>query len=243
MRLFEIPPAPPWDQHEAARLNAQRGSPLPPGDAAICVRRLTPWRPGQPGLFCAAYLRRSQITGEHDLFETVDGRPVYFSFRTARLARAQLRRRVLDVGLGVLMAASLGSATLKALSLRQDNAVAIRSAEDSVLRSLAAQRALERQVRLGRLLQGEGVTGRNGASLMGDLAWLSQRRRPESRLQAVSWNGGELRIVASGVDPPFQAPDRAILAEGTSGPGGAVWRVQRAAPAVGPAAPMSPPSP
>jgi hypothetical protein len=225
VRTFEIPPAAPWEQHQAADLEAMHGSPLPPGDAAVCIQRLEPWRPGRPGRFCAAYLRRSDVTGEHVVRAIAGGQPVVFVFRSPKHAVARRSQRVRDILLGLFAGVAIISAALKSGTLHKANVAAAADAESSGRRALAIRAATERQAQAMRVLEGLHAEGRTGAELMTDLAWVGRHRLADVRIEAIDWNGGEMTVHATGQEPPLSPADRSVQRKGGAGAADSVWRV------------------
>lgn len=202
VRSFVVPAASPWDQHRAAMLNARVNSPSNAPDLRIDVRRSEPWRPNQPGRFCAAYVRAAELPQPFVVERPVEGRIVEFRFTSPRIERAQRLLLLRDVALGVALLISLTLAVGKLVEVRSARAEALARAiqsEHAVLRAAAEQRQETRTV--GRLVAA-GLDGRSGGDLIRDLGWLARSRTAGVKLQSVEWDRGAMTVTASGTAPP-----------------------------------------
>jgi hypothetical protein len=223
VRFFAIPAAGPWDQDRAAKLNASLGSPIPADDAAICIRRLGLWSPNEPARYAAAYMRKSQISGEHRLTKALEGRDVEFVFRDDRLVRTQRMRRLTDLVLVVVAGVAVLLAATKSLTARSDNALVAAGAKRALQMSLARQTELTREEKISALLARAGGQTRGGDDLMRDLAWVARSKRADSQIEALTWEAGALTLKTADQSNPIASTDRQVSA--ISSPDGVSWRV------------------
>jgi hypothetical protein len=223
VRIFGIPATSPWDQDRAAKLDAVLNSPLAESDVAICVRRLGLWSPSDSSRYCAAYLRKSQISDEHRVIRLIEGRDIEFVFRSDRFVRARRARRMTDLALTVAACAAVLLASVKAIEARGDNVLALSGVEHGLRESLARQAEQDRESRFSQELAGASSQGRGGDNLMADLAWIARSRRADVQIDAVLWNGGTITLRTADQSNPIAGAERQVEQVDTAD--GDVWRV------------------
>jgi hypothetical protein len=241
VRALTTPPAPPWEQARAARLDARLGAPLPLAELVHQVRRLDRWGPGRPGRYGAFYVRAREFREPFETSVEVEGQSV-----TVRFGAASPDLRRLQ-GLGsallalVLCGAILGAGVALALGARREATAQLEADEllaAARLKMAEAFRHRSNQARDLRTLVGHA---RPLGEVVGDLTWVATSKTPEARVVGVHWERGLLAVEARGEQPPFLAVDRPIeRAEKPLRPGVWLWAVGRpqdlASPVRGPVA-------
>ena len=222
-RIFAVPAASPWDQDRAAKFDARMGSPLPEQDVVISVRRLGRWSSNQAARYCAAYLRKAQVSTEHRLTLSVEDRPLEFVFRADHFARARRARRLGDLALAFVLAIVVSSALAKSVSARRSNIAMLDRTDRALHANLARQVENERAARNYALILGMNADGRSGAVLMNDLAWIARSKRADTRINALVWNGGALTLKNEDGANPIASSDREVSQVATTD--GTVWHV------------------
>jgi hypothetical protein len=223
VRVFTIPAASPWDQDRAARLNAEAASPLPAPHAAIDVRRLELWSPGQPSRYCAGYLRKSQIKDELRIERFIEGRDVAFTFRSDALTREVRFQRLVDLVIAGMLVIALGLGLVKAINARSETRTALLSEEQSLRGDIARRQEAARDARVAVLLSGLAPEGRGGDDLMRDLSWLARSRRADVQIEDLVWNTGGIMVRTADDSNPIAASDHQVTQIATSE--GVTWVV------------------
>ena len=227
VRTISTPPGLPWEQGRVADLEARHGSPLPIGEVLYRVRRLEGWRPGSPGRFAAFYVLAGEVDGRLDASAEVDGQTLTVTFVTggARVAEAGLA--VARTGLIAALAALLIAGVAAALNRRAETAAALQVVELRAEAKLKRAEAARRGGDLDRLLGLELERGVRLRDALGDLAWASNAKAPDARIEALHWEPGLLAVTVKGEGSPFQAvTDREIRrADRPVRPGTWLWGV------------------
>ena len=220
VRRIDIPAAAPWDQSQAARLEAEHGAPLGGQALVWSLRRLHPWRPGAPGAFAVAYARQAELKRPRMQAE-VDGEAVTFTFSRAG-GEARALKLVINAGAVALAVGALALAGARALTMRSEREAALTRLEENVFRWQRQERA-DRTETLARRLGEAGLEGHGFADLGGDLYWLAQAKAPAARLEPVAWRPGEMVIRASGAPQPIAGQERAV--QPLDGKDAGAWRI------------------
>jgi len=230
VRTVAAPPGWPWEQRRNVDLEARYGAPLPIADLVYRVRRLEPWRPGAGSRFAVFYVLAREVKGALEASAEVDGRTLSVSF--GRNAAAGLRAgrtlvRTLGVcGVSVLVVWS----TLTALQRRSETRAALELVEQRAAGRLRAAETRARVAEQGRLLDLQLDRGTPLVAVLADLAWASNAKAPQVRLDAVHWRRGVIAVEARGEDPPFgTVSDRRVeRAPREVRPGVILWGVKTA---------------
>jgi len=210
VRAITTPPGLPWDQARAAGLEARVGAPLPLAQVLHQLKRLEPWSAGKNGRYAVAYVRTDQVKGQLRATGEVDGRRVPFVFLSPREHERRLRS-LLIVGSAAALSTTLvviGVGT--ALQARARAETSLANLEHVVAvrgREVTAQELRKQEA---RALDEEGVSGRRMGDFLNDLAWASNAKAPDARIQALHWDRGYLAVEARGDAAPFLATDRHV---------------------------------
>jgi hypothetical protein len=204
VRTLTAPPGWPWEQRRNIELEARHGAPLPIGELVYRVRRLEPWRSGAGSRFAVFYVAARDVPGQLEATADVDGRPLSVTFSTGagltgQAGRALARSLFLGVA-AVLILTSIGAA------------VAQRAETDAKL-SLVEQRAAARlraaegrdHVRMqARMLDNVPERGPTLADVAADLAWASNAKRADVRLEGLHWDRGLMGLEVRAESSPFE---------------------------------------
>lgn len=224
-RLLEMPPGFPWEQAQAARLEARNASPVA-GEVSIEVRREGGWRPGQPGRFRATYARAGDLAGLATA--PTEQAPSPLALRDAETGAWTPFAR----GLGVVvlaLAPLLMAATGAGWSAARREA-ALGGAESMVQQKFVELGRAAGTARTSRLVESENLGGRTLDAFLADLAWASRSKAPEAEIRRVLWNGDILLVDAAGAASPFAHADRVVAREAQGSAAGiSRWRVERPA--------------
>jgi len=232
VRTISTPPGLPWEQGRVADLEARHGSPLPIGEVLYRVRRLEGWRPGSPGRFAAFYVLAGEVGGRLDASAEVDGQALTVTFVTgsAHVAEAGLAAaRTVVIGvLAVLLIAAVAAAVNRRAETTGALQVVELRADGKLKRAETARRGRD----LDRLLGLELERGVRLRDALGDIAWASNARAPDARIEALHWEPGFLAVTVKGEGSPFQAvTDREIRrADRPVRPGTWLWGVTESQP-------------
>jgi hypothetical protein len=210
VKMITTPAGLPWDQIRAARLEARVGAPLPLAQLAYQLRRLEGWNAGRPGRFVAAYIRSGEVKDTLRTTADVDGRPLAFTFYSPREQQRRIRSLLLTgtaTGLATaLLLIGIGSAVRSRLQAE----AALANLEQVVNVRGREVEALDARKREARALDEAGASGRALTDFLNDLAWASNAKAPDARIQALHWDRGYLAVEARGEAPPFAGTDRHV---------------------------------
>jgi len=207
-RLVVVAPGWPWDQSRAARLEAGHAAPVPIAQLQLQLRRLSPWRSGEPGRFAACYVRAAELSER--LVETVEveGQPVTVTFdppeAVARRARIMLGAVAASAVLAAVFVVAVGGA-LSARFAAEDELSAMETQLAAKMRRFQTLQAAEREARLLASAQ----PGDDAASALRALSWAGSARTPEARIEAWRWDHGASAVEARGEASPFMETDAA----------------------------------
>jgi hypothetical protein len=203
VRTVVAPPGWAWEQRRNVDLEARYGAPLPIAELLYRVRRLEPWRPGAASRFAVFYVLAREVKGQLEASAEVDGRRLEVTFGTGAEGRGR-------VGLAGLRALGIGAclvlvvwAAVAALERRSETSAALQLAEQRAASKLKSAEARDRVREQGRLLELQLDRGVRMADVAADLAWASNAKTPESRLEALHWDHGLLALEVRGEAAPF----------------------------------------
>jgi hypothetical protein len=229
-RSIAAPAGAPWDQTRVAHLEARAGAPLPIGELVYQLRRLEPWRPGNPARFAAFYARSAAVGARHKTHAEVDGRRLEVTFVSRAEREREAKRASLIFAIaGGCMVVVLASIAVGVTARHNTEAQLV------ALEGLAAQKAqLAAAADTARLqsnaLTVAGVRGHAVSDLLGDLDWAATAKAPGARIQAVHWSGAVMVVEARGQIDPFVAGGRtATRMEKPLRPGLWLWGVTKGA--------------
>lgn len=210
VRAITTPPGLPWDQARAAGLEARVGAPLPIAQVVYQLRRLETWSAGKSGRYVVAYVRADEVKGQLRATAEVDGRRIPFVLLSPR----EQERRVKSL-LFVGSAAALSTALLvigggTALRTRAQAEASLVNIEHAVAVRSREVKAQELRKQEARALDEEGVSGRRTSDLIDDLAWASNAKAADARIQALHWDRGYLAVEARGETAPFLETGRSV---------------------------------
>ncbi|HTN41929.1 MAG TPA: hypothetical protein VLZ84_12300 [Asticcacaulis sp.] len=203
-RMVSAPPAWPWDQARAARLEAQHTSPVSGDDVSIVVRRLKSWALGEPGKFVAIYLRGVDIRQGLKFDLDVQGQKLTIDMPSPQQKAGQMRQGLWRIGLTAAMAAcvlAMGSLTLHRRATEADRLTAI---ENQLARKAREATGIRKAKADALALQELGLGNRTMDQALADLKTLSLKRDPAARLDAFYWNKGYWAVEVRGTEAPVK---------------------------------------
>jgi hypothetical protein len=205
-RVVATPPAWPWDQTRAARLEAQHTSPVSGGDITIMVRRLKPWSFNEPGEFVAVYLRAGDTAGEGFDVE-VQGRRVRIDLPSRAKREAMVKARAVQFGcLAVVVLAFIGL-TMLALQRRAALEERLAEAEVRVQRLSRQSQGVANAKTDARALAALAVQDQTIDRVVQDLDRVSMSMHTDARVDAFYWRKGYWAVEARGEAPPVRGMD------------------------------------
>lgn len=202
VRTLSVPPATPWDQAKAARLEAHRNAPV--RNLRVEVKRLGHWKPGKGARFAAIYARTDQISKGLTTRTRVEGQvvKVRFAQEGEPARRAGLVAAFSIAAGGVVIALIALSA---AFDVRAERERGIAEAED--IAALLEPGAAEGSDRAEAMEAVSGMADRGEPLevVLGDLAGLASSRDAGVSVEAVHWRPEGLAVEVRGDDTPFIA--------------------------------------
>lgn len=205
-RVVTTPPAWPWDQVRAARLEAQHTSPVSGGDITILVRRLKPWAFNEPGEFVAVYLRAGDATGDGFDVE-VQGRRLRIDLPSRAKREAMVKERAVQVGcLAVVILAFVGL-TMLALQRRAALEERLAQAELRVQRLTRQSQGVANAKADARALAALDVQDQTIDRVVQDLNRVSMSMNTDARIETYYWRKGYWAVEARGDAPPVRGMD------------------------------------
>ncbi len=211
VRTFSTPPGLPWDQQQAAALDARSGAPLPLAEVTYQLRRLEPWSMGRPARFAALYVRVQEVGQGLDRTVQVNGRPLRVRFFTA----LERNRRARRLGLVAVAAGSFAlvtsGAVTTALAVRQEAVARLDALDQIAAAKHKVMREAERERLIGLSLDAEGVKSFKLGEALADLTWASTAKAPDARIEALHWDHGHMAFEVRGDVVPFASSDRTII--------------------------------
>ncbi len=216
----------PWEQARAAELEARMAAPSVLSALKYRLVRLEPWSFGRPSRFAAVYLRGGDTLPAFETEVLIDGRTIKVAFLSQAARRAQLMRRVREIGVVAAPFALLVAAVMASLAVSADREARIEALEGRAQRAeRLGERAGEQRIE-ARALQGAGARGHTLTDALRDLDWLSRSKAPGAHIQAMHWEGGLMTVTVRGDIPPVRASEREVRRASTPlGPGLWLWGV------------------
>lgn len=208
VKVITTPSGLPWDQIRAARLEARVGAPLPLMQLAYQLKRLEPWGPSKAGRFAAAYIRSSEVKVALYTTAEVDGRSLSFAFYSRHERQRRLRNLMLVGTAAAFTTALLLVGVGSALRTRSESEASLTNLERAVAIRDRQVKALEVRKREVVALNEQGVSGQALTDFLSDLAWASNAKAPDARLEALHWDRGYMAVEARGEAPPFMQSER-----------------------------------
>jgi hypothetical protein len=205
-RVMTTPPAWPWDQTRAARLEAHHTSPVSGGDITILVRRLKPWAFNEPGEFVAVYVRAGDAVGDGIDIE-VQGRRVRVELPSRAKRDAMLKERAVQIGCVVVLVLAFVGLTMLALQRRASLEERIAQAEVRVQRLTRQSQGLLNAKADARALAAIDVKGQTIDQVISDLNRVSMSMNEDARIEAFYWRKGYWAVEARGEEPPVRGMD------------------------------------
>lgn len=219
-RVVLAPPGWPWEQVRGAQLAARHEAPLPMDQVHLRLRRLRPWRPGQPARFAACYVRASEIRERFEAKVEVEGQQVEVVFEPPEALARRARRSLLVGSAAAGVAALLFVSVAAALLARSQGEKQLATLEHDVAVKLQRAEAAQSLRRQSAALAAASPGDRTSVP-MADLAWAMAARAPDARIEAWRWDHGASRVQARGEASPFADPHRAVTREGAG-----LWRIE-----------------
>lgn len=211
VRTFTTPSGMPWDQSKASALEARHGAPLPIGELMYRLRRLEPWRLGEPGRYAVFYLRRKDYKGPFETTVDVDGEAIRVAYGSNPVPVKRFATLAALFVIFVMLGSVLGGGLMKVGSLRQSADEELELLERAATAKLRQAQRIERRQRNNRdLADAQGQAGMP-ANVLADIAWIQHARTPDARIVAVHWDRGVMAIEARGEGAPVMGQDRQIV--------------------------------
>ncbi len=203
-RVLSVPPAWPWDQARAARLEAQHTSPVSGDSINILVRRLEPWRLNEPGRYVAVYLRAGEARAGQGFDIEVQGRRVHIDLPSPALRAAMIRERAWQAG--AVIAIVLGMGCLGTLTFQRRDAFDDRLTADEtrIHREAHLAKAVLQAGRDAQTLAGAGLDHQDLDQALADLKYVTLAKDPAVRVDAFYWNKGYWAVEGEGDAPPVR---------------------------------------
>jgi hypothetical protein len=211
VRAISVPPGAPWEQGNAATLDARHGAPLPLSEVVYRMRRLEPWAPGRAGRYAAFYVRSREIGDDFIAHPTVDGRTVTVSFLSFAAQKRRLRKLTIVAGIAVGAIAVGALSVASALSARERASEQIVTLQRVATLRLRDAEAIERLKQQTRLLDAERVRGQRLSDVLNDIAWASRAKSPDVMMQSLHWDHGYMAFEVRGEGAAFRILDRPAL--------------------------------
>jgi hypothetical protein len=205
-RVVTTPPAWPWDQTRASKLEAQHTSPVSGGDIVILVRRLKPWAFNEPGEFVAIYLRSADMTINGFDIE-VKGRSLRIELPSSAQRQAIMKERVTLVACIAVIVLAFVGLTLLALQRRAALEERIAQAELRVQRMERQSRGVANAKADARALAALDVKTQTVDQVLRDLNRVAVSIKDDARIDAFYWRGGHWAVEARGEAPPVRGMD------------------------------------
>ena len=195
-RVVTAPPAWPWDQTRAARLEAQHTSPLSGDDVTVIVRRLGGWAWNEHGRFVAVYLRGVDLREGLKFQVEAQGQTLTIDMPSRAGRIAQSRARAAILGFGGLVVAGLVATGGLALHRRAAEADQLTRLEARMTRQAHEADRMRRAHADALALEDLNVRYRTLDQAMDDLKTFSLKRDPNARIDAFYWNHGYWAVEA-----------------------------------------------
>lgn len=205
-RVVTTPPAWPWDQARAARLEAQHTSPVSGGDITILVRRLKPWAFNEPGEYVAVYLRAGDATGD-GLYIEVQGRRLRIDLPSRARREALIKERAIQLGCAAVIVLAFVGLTMLALQRRAALEDRLAQAEVRVQRLARQSQGVANAKADARALASLDLRGQTIDSVIQDLNRVSMSMTDDARIDAFFWRKGYWAVEARGDTPPVRGMD------------------------------------
>lgn len=206
-RVVTTPPAWPWDQARAAKLEAQHTSPVSGGDATVLVRRLKPWVFNESGEFVAIYLRSGDTAPSEGFDIEVQGKRLRIELPSRAKREAALRDRAWQIGAAAVIVLALVGLTLLALQRRADLEDRLSQAELRMQRQDHRAKAIALAKADARALTNLGVKDQGVDQVVHDLTRVAVSKSTNAQLDAFYWRKGYWAVEARGDFPPVQGMD------------------------------------
>ncbi len=203
-RALSVPPALPWDQTRAAKLEAQHTSPVSGDGITILVRRLAPWRLNEAGRFVAVYLRAGEAKAGLAFDIDVQGKRLRIEMPSRAATEAMIRERAWQVGAVVAMLA--GMAAMGALTFQRRDGLEDRltTVETRLGREAREAKGVLRAKNDADALAEAGLRDQDLDQALADFKYLSLSKNPDVRIDAFYWNKGYWAVEAEGDAPPMR---------------------------------------
>lgn len=202
-RVVTAPPAWPWDQHRAARMEAQHTSPLSGDDITVIVRRLKPWGWNEPGKFVAVYLRGVDLRDDLNFQVDVQGQTITVDLPSRERKMADSRNRALILAFGGAIVVAFVAMTSLMLQRRAQEADQLSLLETRLNHQAQEAERVRRAHDDALALEDLGVRYRTLDQAIGDLKVFTLKRDPAARIDAFYWNHGYWAVEVHGKDPPL----------------------------------------
>jgi len=201
-RVVTAPPAWPWDQTRAARLEAQHTSPLSGDDVTVIVRRLSGWAWNEPGKFVAVYVRGADLREGLKFQIEAQGQTLTIDMPSRATRMAQSRERALIMALGSAILVSLLAMGSLALHRRAADADRLTRLEARLGRQAREAERLRHAHADALALEDLNLRYRTLDRAMDDLKNVSLKRDANARIEAFYWNHGYWAVESRGKDTP-----------------------------------------
>ncbi len=205
-RVIAAPPAWPWDQMRAARLEAMHTSPLSGGDTNLVLRRLKPWAPGQPAEFAAIYLRATDTPPAGGFDVEVQGRKLHIDMLSPAARGAALREKAWLIGSVAIVALALVGLTGLALQRRTALDDRLTALETRLDRDVRKARIVAHSKRDAEALAELQLAPQGVDRVLADLNRVTIAKVAGARIDAFYWRKGYWAVESHGDARPVEGP-------------------------------------
>jgi hypothetical protein len=200
IRRVSAPPAAPWDQLSAAKLEAIRNAPS--RNLACQVRRLNGWRPGRAGKFAALYVRAADVGEGFLVRKRIDGRQLKVRFSREHETSVRKTRGVIAASIvgGVLLgAAGMTSALLE----RHERETALTQMEADVAGRAAQSRSMQAREAAFAAIDRRDDRGEPLAAVLTDISQVIAVRDPAVPIEGLHWRPEGVGVEVRGENAPL----------------------------------------
>jgi len=201
-RVVTAPPAWPWDQVRAARLEAQHTSPVSGDDVVVVVRRLKPWGFGQDGKFVAIYLRAMDIRQGLKFDIDVQGQHLTIDMPSPEQKARQSSARAWVMAFGGVLAIGLLLMIMLTVQRRAAEADRLTEVETQLQRRAHEAEGVARAKADAQALAQLDLGNRSIDNALADLKTLTLKRDAAARIDAFYWNKGYWAVESHGTASP-----------------------------------------
>jgi hypothetical protein len=207
-RIINTPPALPWDQERAAKLEAKHTSPISTTatgqDLTIIVRRLEPWKPRAIGRFVAIYLRGSGHKLGLSFWVDVHGRQVKVDIPSKTGQTEALKQKTWIIASVTIIGLCLFGQAALTINRRSEVASRLDVLEIQTQRLTKQEASVSKAKQNAQALAELNMTGRTPEDVINALRTVTLSRDTNSRIEAFLWEEGDWALEVRGEATPLK---------------------------------------